>query len=249
MLDTVRSARAFHSFSSAAITLIAVFFAVSPPNAQAQVAVPPPPANVVTLSATGDMDVPQDLLTLSLRTTKEGESAAAVQKELKSALDKALALAQASEKTELMEVRTGQFSLYPRYGKDGRINGWQGTAELLLEGRDFALVSATAGKLNTLVMSHAGFSLSRQTRLRLEKEVQALAIERFQSQARDLAKGFGFAGYTLREVSVSSSDDGAMPMHPRMMAMEAKGAADSSIPVAAGNSTVRVTVSGSIQLR
>ena len=209
----------------------------------------PPLSNVVSLSATGETDVPQDLLILSLRTTKEGSSAAAVQNDLKAALDKALALAKSQEKKGLMDVRTGQFSLYPRYGKEGKIAGWQGTAELLLEGKDFALVSGTAGKLDSLTMSSAAFSLSREARQRLEKEVEALAIERFRSRATDVAKGFGFSSYVLREVSVSSTDDGGMPVHPRMMAMEAKGMSDASIPVDAGNSTVRVTVSGSIQLR
>ncbi len=207
------------------------------------------PSNVVSLSATGETDVPQDLLILSLRTTKEGSSAAAVQSELKGAMDKALSIAKAQEKKGLMDVRTGQFSLYPRYGKEGRIAGWQGTAELLLEGKDFALVSSTAGKLDSLTMSGASFSLSREARQRIEKEVEAQAIERFRTRASDVAKGFGFASYVLREVSVSSTDDGVMPVHPRMMAMEAKGMSDASIPVAAGNSTVRVTVSGSVQLR
>ena len=73
-------------------------------------------------------------------------------------------------------VRTGQFSLYPRYGKEGKIAGWQGTAELLLEGKDFALVSSTAGKLDSLTMSSAAFSLSREARQLLEKEVEALAM-------------------------------------------------------------------------
>lgn len=206
-------------------------------------------SNVVSLSATGEINVPQDLLTLSLGTTKEGSSAAAVQNELKAAIDKALSLAKAQEKKGLLDVRTGQFSMYPRHGKDGKISAWQGTAELVLEGRDFALVSSTAGRLDSLTMSSASFSLSREARQRLEKEVEALAIERFRTRAGDVAKGFGFASYALREVSVSSTDDGGMPVHPRMMAMEAKGMSDASIPVAAGESTVRVTVSGSIQLR
>jgi len=210
---------------------------------------PPLPSNVVSLSATGEIDVPQDMLTLSLRTTKEGSSAATVQNELKAAMDKALSLAKAQEKAGAMDVRTGQFSLYPRYGKDGKISAWQGTAELVLEGKDFALVSSTAGKLDALTMSSASFSLSREARQRLEKEVEALAIERFRTRAGDVAKGFGFASYELREVSVSSTDDGGMRAHPRMMAVEASSMSDSPIPVAAGDSTVRVTVSGSIQLR
>jgi len=207
------------------------------------------PSNVVSLSATGETEVPQDLLTLSLRTIKEGPSAAAVQSELKAAMEKALSFARAQEKKGLMDVRTGQFSLYPRHGKDGKISAWQGTSELVLEGKDFALVSSTAGKLDSLTMSSASFSLSREARQRLETEVEALAIERFRARAGEIAKGFGFASYALREVSVSSVDEGGTPVHPRMMAMEARDMSDAPIPVAAGNSTVRVTVAGSIQLR
>lgn len=243
--NTTTSSTPFHL----AIPLaIAIFSVSAPPTALAQ-AVAAAPANVVNLSATGEMSVPQDLLSLGLRATREGDSAAAVQKELKAALDKALAIAKAAEKPELMEVRTGQFSLYPRYGKEGRITGWQGSAELLLEGRDFALVSSTAANLPTLAMSSAGFSLSRASRQRIEKEAQALAIERFQAQARDLAKAFGFSGYTLREVSVSASENNPSPYQGRAMAMEAKSLSDSPIPVAEGKALVQVNVSGSIQLK
>ncbi|MBU4323286.1 MAG: SIMPL domain-containing protein, partial [Gammaproteobacteria bacterium] len=76
------------------------------------------------------------------------------------------------------------------------------------------------------------------------------AIERFKGKAAEVAKGFGFSGYTLREVSVSSADQGGGPVRPRMMAMEAKTSmADTPVPVEAGKSMVSVTVSGSIQLR
>ncbi len=95
------------------------------------------------------------------------------------------------------------------------------------------------------------FSLSRQVRRQLESEVQAQAIERFKARAIEVARSFGFAGYTLREVSVSSADQGLeQSVQPRMMAMQAKAAvSDMALPVEAGKSMVNVTVSGSIQLR
>ena len=80
--------------------------------------------------------------------------------------------------------------------------------------------------------------------------MQALAIERFKAKANDVAKGFGFQSYTLREVSISSADqEGGRPF-PRVMAMQAKAAvADAPVAVEAGKSTVNVTVSGTVQLR
>jgi predicted secreted protein len=207
------------------------------------------PANIVSLSASGHMEVPQDWLTVVLGTTKEGADPVTVQNQLKQAVDSALAAPGPGRRPQQLEVRTGNLRLFPRYGSNGRISGWQGQAEVVIEGRDIARIGEVSGRIQSMTVSSMGFSLSREARLALESQVQAQAIERFRARATEVAKGFGFAGYTLREVSVSSADMPERPV-PRMVAMEAKAAAsDMAIPTAAGTATVSVTVSGAIQLR
>ena len=204
------------------------------------------------LSASGSVEVQQDLLSISMTTTRDGPDAGTVQNQLKVALDAALAEAKKSAQSApagQLDVRTGNFSLYPRYTRDGKINGWQGTAELVLEGRDFARISAVAGKVQTLTMGNVMFSLSREQRTKVEAEAQSIAIERFKAKAADIAKSFGFGSYSLREVSVNANDQGFVP-RGRAMAMEAKmSASDAPVPVEAGKSTVLVTVSGAVQLK
>lgn len=208
-----------------------------------------PLQNVAQISASGSVDVQQDLLSIALNTTASGADANGVQAQLKQAIDTALAQAKQAALPGQMDVRTGNFSLYPRYGKDSKINGWQGSAELVLEGRDFARITTTAGKIQTLTLGNVSFSLSREQRAKVEGDAQTLAIERFKAKAGEVAKGFGFAGYTLREVSVNANDQGYTP-RPRVMAMQAKSdMAESSVPVEAGKSTVQVTVSGSVQMK
>ena len=207
------------------------------------------PQNVIQLSASGSVEVQQDLLAISMTTTREGSDAGAVQTQLKTALDNALTEAKKAAQPGQLDVRTGNFSLYPRYGRDGKITAWQGSAELVLEGRDFARISATAGKIQTLTMGNVTFGLSREQRAKVEGDAQAQAIERFKAKAAEIARSFGFSGYTLREVSVNANDQGYVP-RPRMMAMEAKAASsDAPVPVEAGKSTVLVTVGGSVQLK
>lgn len=208
------------------------------------------PSNIVNISASGFLEVPQDWLSMTLSTTQEGTDAAAVQTQLKTALDAALAVARPVAQPQLMELRTGQFNLHPRYGSNGKINGWRGTTELVIEGRDFARIGTVAGKIQSLTLSSVGFSLSREAQQKLEADVQSLAIERFKARANDVAKGFGFTSYTLRELSISSADQGGGQPYPRAMAMQAKAAmADAPVAVEAGKSMVNVTVSGAIQLR
>ena len=207
-----------------------------------------PLQNVAQLSASAAVEVQQDLLSIAMTTTRDGSDAATVQNQLKLALEAALAEARKTVQPGLMDVRTGNFSLYPRYGKDGKINGWQGSTEMVLEGRDFARITAAAGKVQTLSLGNVGFALSREARARVEGDAQAQAIERFKAKAGEIARGFGFSGYTLREVSINANDQG--PIRPRVMAMEAKSAmSDSAIPVEAGKSTVLVNVSGSVQMK
>lgn len=220
----------------------------STPFAQTMVA-RDPLQNVAQLSASGSVEVQQDLLSISLNTSVSGSDPNVVQNQLKQALDSALNQAKQAAVPGQMDVRTGNFSLYPRYGKDSKINGWQGTAELVLEGRDFPRITGTAGKIQSLTLGNVSFALSREQRARVEGEAQAQAIERFKTKALEVAKSFGFAGYTLRDVTINANDQSYSP-RPRMMAMaKSSETSDSAVPVEAGKSTVQVNVTGSVQMR
>lgn len=208
-----------------------------------------PPQNVLQLSATGQVEVQQDWLTLSLTTSREGADAPAVQAELRKALDAALTQVKTTAQPGQMEVRTGAFGIGPRYNRDGKMSGWQGSAELILEGRDFPRITQAAARATTLTIGQVGFGLSREQRATVEAEAQAQAIERFKARAAQIAKAFGFAGYTLREVSVSGGDGGLQPRMYGMAKEMRAAAADAPLPVEAGKSTVQITVSGSVQAR
>lgn len=207
----------------------------------------PPPQNVLQLQASGAVEAQQDLLTVTLSTTREGADPASVQAALRSALEAALAEAKRTAQPGQMDVHTGNFSLQPRRGRDGRITTFSGSAELVLEGRDFARITQAAGRIQTLTIAGVGFGLSREQRARVEGEAQARAVDAFKARAGELAREFGFAGYTLREVSVNTNDSGILP-RMRMMVESAVAPAAEPLPVEAGRSTVTVTVSGSVQL-
>jgi len=209
----------------------------------------PPPQNVLQLQASGSVEVQQDLLQMRLTAAKDGSDPMAVQNQLKAALDAALAEARKTAQPEQMDVRTGNFAIYPRNNREGRISGWTGTAELVLEGRDFGRITQAAARIQTMTLAGVSFGLSREQRARVETDAQAQAIERFKAKAGELAKAFGFGGYTLREVAVNASDPGFVP-RMRLAAQDmSASSAPAPVPVEPGRSTVTVTVSGSVQLR
>ena len=247
-----------------AALLLAALLASLAGSSQAAAQVLPPPQNVVSLAADASAEVLQDMLTITLGVTREGADAASVQSQLRQVLDAALVEARKAQRPGQLEPRTGVFSLYPRYnpkpGAGNSISGWQGRAELLLEGRDVAAISLLAGRLGNLsgagaaagmVVSRVAFSLSREAREAAEAEVVTQAISRFKGRAETYARQFGFGSYSLREVSVGAGEVAAPMGQPTVRLMRSAAApamADEAQPVEAGKATVSVTVSGSIQL-
>lgn len=215
---------------------------------QSSLAADPPRENQVNLTASSTMEVTRDLLTVTLSTTREGSDAATVQAGLKQTLDQALAEAKRHAQPGALDIQTGQFSLGPRYGRDGRINGWQGTAELILEGTDATRVAQVAGKLSSMNIVNVSYGLSRALREKHESEVTQQAIQKYRQKAGEVAKAFGFSGFALSEVAVRSGESGYYPAAaPRMMM--AKAADESApLPVEPGKGTITVTVSGSVIL-
>jgi predicted secreted protein len=220
--------------------------------APAQAAEADGPRNAVNLSATATQEVTQDLLVVTLQAVKEGPATAAaeVQAGLKRLLEAALAEARKDAQSQTMEVRTGEFSVQPRYNSAGRINGWQGSAHLILEGTDAARISQTSGRLSQCNVVNVGYGLSRALRERHESQLTSEAITRFKTRASQIATDFGLKGYTLGEVSVSSSEPGFEPRPLMAMAVRAKSieGADAALPVEPGKGVLSVTVSGRVLL-
>ena len=207
----------------------------------------PPPENVVNLNASATVEVASDWLTVVFSTTREGPEAGAVQTQLKRALDAALAEARRIAKPGDVEVRTGGFSIRPRYSPKGGTNGWTGSTELVVEGRDMAAIGALTGRIQTLSIARVQQSLSREAAERVEADVTAQAVASFRAKADQSAKLFGFSGWLLREVNIN----GEMPrFRAPAVAMRAatSAMADESLPVEAGKTSVTASVNGSVQL-
>ncbi len=208
------------------------------------------PQQVVHLSASAWQQARQDWLRVVLRSTLEGSEPMAVQKQLKKVVDEALGQLRPQLQPHQLEVHSGAFGINPRYNDKGKIVGWQGQADLVIEGRDFGKIGQAAGQVPRMAVESAQFSLSREGRQQLEAEVQSQAVQGFRQKAQQLAKDFGFAGYTLRQVTVGTVDRPA-PVMPMVATarMVLADAAPSPIPLEGGKDEVHITVSGSIQLR
>jgi predicted secreted protein len=209
---------------------------------------PARPQGVLNLQASASVEVAKDLLSVSLAATRDGPDAASVQSALKQALDAALTEARKSARPGQVEVQAGNFSLYPRYGTKGAITGWQGTAELQIEGRDMPAIAQLTGRLPTVAITRVGYGLSREARDKVEADVTAQAISRYRAKAAEISHQFGYTSYAIGEVSVTTDQPQTfVPMMAMRKSMSA--ASDEALPVEPGKGTVTATVSGTVQMR
>jgi predicted secreted protein len=206
------------------------------------------PSGVVALTATASTDVTRDMLTITLMTNRDGADASAVQSSLKQAVESALSEARSVSRPGQIDVRTGNFSLSPRYSPKNAISGWQGSAEVVLEGRDLPGLSQLAGRIQSMSIARVSQGLSREQREKAEAAALSQAISRYRAQAAEVTKQFGYSSYVVREVSVSTNDPGSNPVPMFAVARSMAVQNDAPMPIEAGQTSVTVTVNGTVQL-
>lgn len=213
-----------------------------------------PQANIVHLSARGSVEVEQDWLTLTLSVTRDGDNAAAVQRSLREITENAMRHLRPSSSGEDMRITTGQFQVFPRYGKNGAILRWQGRSEITLQGRDFPRITQAAAGVQHMTVSNTAFSLSHAAAEELHSRAQSQAVQAFRERARQVTELFGLRTYTLREMTVGSNQHWlhrpASVLRSAPVAMMAssrdEAAPQPDIAVQAGTARVEVEVSGSV---
>ena len=239
-----------HRFRIAAVATICLAFAVASAAQDT-----PPRQAVLGLSSSAGVEVTKDVLAVTFAATKEGNDAGTLQTQLKQALDAALAEAKKVARPGEVDVQTGNFSIWPRYatasGSSSRttISGWQGSAQLVVEGRDMTTIGALTGRITTMSISSVGYQLSREANRKAGADVAAQAIARFRAKAEDYAKQFGYSGYAIREVNVTSNDAGFTPQPMLMRAQMASVVKSEPLPVEPGKATVTATVNGTVQMK
>jgi predicted secreted protein len=206
------------------------------------------PAGVVGLTASATVHVPRDWIAITFSTTRDGTDAQAVQGALRQAVETARSQVPAFRSTEAGQMRTGAFSLQPRYGSKGQITGWTGTATLTVQGTDLPGIAQLVGRIGTLTVANVEMGLAPATREKAEADATAQAIARFRTQSTTAATLFGYDRYELREVAVHATNPGMPRPMMRMASVQLASTEAPPLPVETGDEDVTVNVSGTVQL-
>ena len=199
--------------------------------------------NQVRLQAEQSESVSNDTMQVTLATFAESRDAADVATAINRDMDWALQIARA---VDGVDVSTGGYQTYPVH-KDNVIRGWRGQQNLMLEGADHEAIGRLVGSLQEkLQVKSMQFSVSDDRRRAVENRLIGRALEAFRERAGIIGSNLEAKGYRIVELNINTSNQlPPVPYQARMASMDAPA----PVVTEAGDSDIRVTISGTVELQ
>ena len=201
--------------------------------------------NQVRLQSQQTESVSNDTMHVTLQTYAEMQDPAKLAARINQEMEWALAQV---KQVPGVKLRTGSYQTWPVIRKEVT-TGWRGQQDLILESRDTQALSRLAGQLQAkLQIKSMNFSVSDEKRVTVENRLIDLALNAFRERAGIVGDNLKAGGYRIVELNVGTSTARPPMMHQARMASMSMEAAD-AVAVEGGESDVRVTVSGTIEMQ
>lgn len=244
----MNQAKNFRHFLMAAFTLFALTVGVSCLADDDQVP-------RILVMGEGSVELAPDMAILTLTVTREAETATAALDANSSAMNEVLAAMQA-EDIEARDLQTSGFSVQPRYvypksrasgeAEPPRIVSYTVRNSLTVRVRDITRVGVILDKSISLGVNEGGnLVFGNDDPSTALTQARVMAMKDAVAKADTLAEAAGVKAGRILEISEQSFNPRPKPMARAEMAMMRSADA---VPVAAGESTYRVTVSATFAI-
>jgi predicted secreted protein len=239
-----RATRLLASLASLAFVTLVALFTTAPAHSAEEVV-----ADVLDLDATVTADVVPDFAVITMVVVRAGPDVAPLTSDVNRVLAKAFADAKA---VPAVLAASGGYSTSPHYEMRNNQNvrsGWEVQAQVILKSKDIDALGALVGRLSqSLQIASSGFEVSPDLRARTSAALIDQGARAFQDKATATARALGYAGYSIRHVTVGEAGQAPGPRPMFKLAQMAARAAE-PLPIEAGPVTLSLTFSGSLQMR
>lgn len=203
-----------------------------------------PQYNRVDFSTEAVREVDNDLLLAQMSVEVSDHTPALVAQSLNTTLNAALHKAAAFP---AVKASSGNHTTYPIYGKNNRLDGWRGNAQIRLESRDFKAAGELISQLQeSLQLAGVSFTVAPETRRKLEDQLIGEGLTAFGQRAEFIRSALSGSGYRLFHLSVNNGGHQPQPLRDGMIAMQAE--AVSAPEFSGGDSELTVQISGTIEI-
>ena len=198
----------------------------------------------VSLNASAETEIPNDLLTAVLFMQREGSDATRLAADVNQSIEWAVTEA---KQLKQIKVRTLEYRTHPVYGKQ-TLTGWRVRQSIRLESADASALSDLVGRLQQrLAVESITYRLSLERRQQVENELIQQALDAFSERAKLIANRLGRPEYRLVHINVGNVSSPPRPMY-RSAAVSLQAEAASAPTIEPGTQTVEIQVHGTIEL-
>ena len=205
--------------------------------------------NLISLQESVEIEVDNDVMYARVFSQHVDRRADQVAKLINTDMQWAL---QQIRKHKAIKAETLNYSTYPQY-KDRKIKSWSGRQEMSLESSDFELLSRVIADLQArLQVNNIHFGVSAKKYKQTEDSLITDAVKAFNKKANIIAKAMSKPEFKVVNLNVNTNRHYAQPIQRRSKSFDLVAAESVAVPqpgLEAGSNTVRVNVSGQVQLR
>ena len=174
--------------------------------------------NVISFSTEVTKDVDYDVMEVTLFVKEENKNLKELNQTINQKVNAAL---EVLKKQSAVEVKKNTRSTQVRYDSKGKQSGWIERADLVLESKDFVVLSQVISDLNdTFAITDVVQKLSKEAAAKFEDEMIKSALAQFQHKAQLIQTSLNAKGYEVVNLNLDSRNE--MPYFDRRMMPVAK---------------------------
>jgi len=203
--------------------------------------------NVVSLSASAQEDLPNDLMKVTLISRHQDNRADQAAHKVNK--DMAWAVKQLKG-NDSIDYQTGSYSTHPNYSKNNRVDAWIASQVLTIKSEDFSQVAKLIAKLQEqLQVQQMSFLTKDSSREAVQEKLISKALAAFKRKASIIKDAMGAEKYEVININIDQQRNSPMlGAYRSEMSMKSRDAVAAPV-LEAGKSTVSIHVRGSIQLQ
>jgi predicted secreted protein len=208
-----------------------------------------PERRIINLQADISRDVKNDQMLATLFTEQTNLNPTALAKDIANVMNDATEIA---KRFPTVKISTGSQNTYPLYNEKNKLTGWRSRAEVQIKSTDFKAASELVAQLQAkMQLEQVRFDVSTEQRQNIENQLLTEVSAAFQQRASLLQKAWNASQFELVRLDINTSSDQPQP-YPMMYARDASAKMEGAVApqqVEGGNSQIRVSANGSIQLK
>ena len=161
--------------------------------------------NVISFSTEVTKDVDYDVMEVTLFVKEENKNLKELNQTINQKVNAAL---EVLKKQSAVEVKKNTRSTQVRYDSKGKQSGWIERADLVLESKDFVVLSQVISDINdTFAIADVVQKLSKETSAKFEDEMIKSALAQFQHKAQLIQTSLNAKGYEVVNLNLDSKNE------------------------------------------